>query len=113
MASSVYFQAILLNAQEKLSPREFTQIVRAKSREEMAKFAGELYKSRCISEKERDALISAMVQDLLSGCSAKVEEQAKLERANLMTNRDNYCDGVRRGSPAVQGGLPSLGRRRP
>jgi len=92
---------------DRISARECSQIFCAKSREEMARIAGKLCESGSISATERDELISAVSQDLLSGRSAEAEEKERLSTHEV----EFYT--VRNGSPAVQGGLPSLGKRRP
>jgi hypothetical protein len=114
MSSAVYFAALLLQPHiDKISPGEFNQIISAKSREQMAQIAGRLYEGRYISAEERDNLISCMVQDLLTGRSAEAQEKARVEKVRAMMQRDEYYSASRKGSPAVQGGLPSLGKCRP
>jgi ribonuclease D len=100
-----------------ISPTEYSQIIGVESREEMAEIAERLYKWRRISATDRDELTGAVVQDLLFGQTAeaqqKASEKASLEKTKAIMCRDDYDIIRERGSPVVQGGLPSLGKRRP
>jgi hypothetical protein len=73
----------------------------------MARIAGKLCELGSISATERDELISAVLQDILSGRSAEAEEKERMSTHGVEFYK------ARKGSPAAQGGLPSLGKRRP
>ena len=93
----------LLQAQ-RISLEDASLLSMADSVDAMLKVTERLYRSGQITFRERDELVSSMEREKQT--EAKANMKAKLREAERFV-------GGGKGSPVAQGGLPSLGKRRP
>ena len=96
--------ALSLLRSRRISWEDAVRLYHADSEEAISEVAETLYKSGRVTDLERAELISAIVRDK--------QTQSKASMKAKMREIDRYMGGGK-GSPVAQGGLPSLGKRRP
>lgn len=102
MRNAVDRTASSLLRKERVSLKQYHQLVKVTTPEEMCQLACTFYKAGGISVAEHDQLVRAVRYDQSS--EAMTRKKAK------MAEIDRYSGG-RRGRREAQGGLPSLGKR--
>ena len=104
MTSAFFGVTFSLFRKGKISQDQFHGLSLPNTSEELSKLATALYNTGRITWSEYNRLVKAAERD--EARKTKEEMRAKLKEA------ERYVTG-RSGSPIAQGGLPSLGKRRP
>ena len=92
-----------------ISWEDVDKILAASSPEEMCETACVFYKAGKISASEHDSL----VRSLQAKVAARDADNLMAKKKARMREAERYAIGSGRGSAVAQGGLPSLGKRRP
>ena len=103
MGNATARAAFSLLRKSRISRDDYHQLAILDSAEAISEVAGKLYRGGQISSVEHDRLVRAGESDERARAMAK--KKAKMAEIDRRM-------GGRRGCPVVQGGLPSLGKRR-